>query len=383
MELLGIFSLALLVYIWAGYIILLKSLSLFRRPSVTDSAHKPSVTVLLAVFNEEKCVRQRIENILQSDYPQDRIEVLVASDGSTDMTDKIVASLAAKDRRIRIVNAGRAGKSAAQNAAMPFAKGEVIVITDAETIFEKGTIASLARHFSDESVGCVSGRLILRHGDDGAISEGQGVYWKFEMVMRRLESSVGVLHTASGSVMAVRRSCFRRFEPRFGDDCVIPLDILALKKRVVHDDDAVAFDSFPSTFAGEFKARQRMTQRNITGTLSRYRLLNFLRFPLISVAILSHKVLRWLTPFFMATLFFSTAFVVKESWFWALLFFCQVVFYAAGIAGFAAYIKNLRIPLASQVFSFLIANAGFFLGVIKSFSRDGVTIYKTTGNMVR
>jgi cellulose synthase/poly-beta-1,6-N-acetylglucosamine synthase-like glycosyltransferase len=331
--------------------------------------------VLLTVYNEQETIGKRLDNLLEQNYREGDLEILVASDGSSDNTHAVVERYAARDGRIRLLVGEGMGKSATQNIALPRASGDIVVLTDADTLFHPETIRQLARHFSDRSVGCVSGRLVLGR-TDGNVGEGQGFYWRFEMSLRRMESKIGLLHTASGGVMAFRRNLFRPFNAKYGDDCILPLDILQQGYRIVHEDAALAYDSFPASLRGEFRARTRMTLRNITGTLSMYPLLNPLKYPLQTLAIMSHKLLRWLTPFFLLTTFFSNALLLNTHpvFLWAFLFQC--LFYLLGTAGLAGELVSVRIPIASVIFSFLLANAGFLLGVLGAVSGRRITSYK-------
>lgn len=365
----------ILLYTWCGYLFLLLILARLRPKELKKKDVYPYVTVLLTVHNEEHVIERRIKNLLEIDYPENLLEILIASDGSTDKTNDIVDSMGKEVKRIRLFKTEGGGKASTQNKAIPMAKGEIIVLTDAEASFNKDTIKNIVRNFANDKVGCVSGRLMLRN-EDNSISESQGFYWKYETLLRRLESQIGTLHTASGQIMAFRKSLFMPFESKYGDDCIIPLDIIAQGYEVIHDDNAIADDIFPSTVKGELKARIRMTLKNITCTLSKYQLLNPFRFPLISISILSHKIFRWLTPYFMIALFISNYFLLKESSFYKFTFYCQLIFYLLGLVGYLAERNNFRMPIASQAFSFLLANIGFFFGVLKALLGKSMTSYK-------
>ncbi len=379
-----------LVYAWAGYLFLLIMLSIGkgRRKTEGKKSNSPFVTILLTVHNEERKIGERMKNLLSLDYPADRYEILVASDGSTDATESVVDGMASESRPtrgkrpgIRLLRVESGGKSLAQNRAIPHAGGEVIILTDAGSRFEPGAIKALVRHFADRKTGCVSGKLMLKQ-DGSAIGGSQGFYWRYEMLLRRLESRLGLLHTASGMIMAFRKDLFRPFEPNYGDDCIIPLDIAARGYRVVHDDSAIVYDGFPSTMEGELKARVRMTLRNITGTLSRMQIINPFRRPMLFMSVFSHKTLRWLTPYFMLLLLAANCFLFTEGFFYSAFFYLQAAFYCLGAIGYMAEKnkKRVRIPLAAQVFSFLLANAGFFLGVLKAAGGGKVTCYRNKEN---
>ena len=368
-------SFCLLTYTWMGYFLLLVLLVRFFRKSLNRRAIYPAMTVLVTAYNEEKSIEKRLNNLLCQDYEKGLLDILVASDGSTDRTNQILESCAKNDTRVRLYAAKRQGKSATQNSAIPLARGDIVVLTDADTVFEKDTLKRMARNFADSRVGCVSGRLILKDSI-GSVAESQGLYWKFEMALRTMESQIGAMHSASGSIMAFRKDLFRPFDSRFGDDCIIPLDIIMQGYRVVHDDSTIAYDTFPSSVRGELKTRTRMTLRNITCTLNKYQLLNPFKYPLVSIAIVSHKLLRWLTPFFMLVAFFTNIFLRGENAFFYLAASVQVLFYVLGLIGFLAELLKFRIPVASQIFSFLLANVGFLLGVLKAVCGKDVTSYK-------
>lgn len=369
------FMFLILLYTWGGYPFSLLILARLKQKNLKVKSIHPYVTVLLTVHNEEQLIEKRIKNLLEVDYPENLLEILVASDGSTDKTNDILDSMSSEGNRIRLFKTEGGGKASTQNKAIPMAKGEIIVLTDAEALFNKDSIRNLTKNFADDKVGCVSGRLMLRN-EDNSISESQGFYWKYETLLRRLESQIGTLHTASGQIMAFRKSLFMPFESKYGDDCIIPLDIVAQGHEVIHDDNAIAYDIFPSTVEGELKARIRMTLKNITCTLSRYQLLNPFRFSLITVSILSHKIFRWLTPYFMIALFISNYFLLKESSFYKFTFYCQLVFCLLGLVGYLAERNKFRIPIVSQAFSFLLANIGFFLGVLKALLGKRMTSYE-------
>ena len=358
-----------LLHTWIGYPAFLLMLSGLGRKKAEKTGEKelscPFLTVVLTVRNEEKNIGNRLQNILESDFPADLLEVLVASDGSSDRTEDITRSVAGLDSRVKLMALEGGGKSAAQNKAIISSKGEIIVLTDADTVFDRNTLINLVREFTGDDIGCVSGRLVVRSAGN-SISESQGFYWRYETLLRRLEGRLGLLHTASGPVMAFRKSLFKPFDCCYGDDCIIPLDIISQGYRVVHSDLALAYDVFPSTMADELSARIRMTLRNFTCTLSKYNLLNPFKYPLISFSIASHKLLRWLTPYLMIVLFAANLYLFEVNIFYKISLYCQAVFYVLGLAGFYAEKTGHRVPLASQVFSFLLANIGFFLGVLKA-----------------
>lgn len=368
-------AMAVLSLTWVGYPVALYLLQgLFpREPAPKD--YFPTVTVMVTVHNEEKVIARRLQNLLSLDYPKDRLDILVVSDGSTDGTEAILRDLQRRHPAIRFLATPKLGKSGAQNLGVPLARGEIIVFTDAETLFAEDTVKMLVRHFADPRVGCVSGRLVLG-GQDGAVSCGHGLYWRYEMWLRRQESRLGLLHTSSGVALAFRKSLFRPLSPSHGDDCAVPLDVILQGQRVIHEEEALAYDAFPNSLEGELRARIRMTLRNLICTLAKYPVLNPFRFPGISLAILYHKLCRWLTPYFIMLIFLTNLLLLHERGLYQLTFFLQMGLIFLGLIGFVAAKNNKKIPLATQIFNFSLANVGFFLGVFRAVCGEKIISYR-------
>jgi len=370
-----ILCIAPILYTWFAYPSLLRLFCVFFSIRTENKPVAPFLSILVTVHNEEKLLARRMENLLSCDYPKDLVEFVVVSDGSTDNTGTIAREFGQKDSRVKLVSTPGGGKSAAQNIAIPRAKGEVVVLTDADTLFDQHTLVKLVQPFSDPRVGCTTGRLVLG-GQENAVARNQGFYWRFEMFLRRAESALGLLHTASGSVMAFRKSLFAPFECEYGDDCVIPLDIRRKGHLVIHVDEATAMDAFPSEAGAEFAARKRMTLRNLTCTMNRLAKISPLRHPGLFVAIVSHKILRWLTPFFMILAFAANVFLVGHGALFDLLFLGQVLFYGLALIGWFGESRGVSLPLADSAFSFVLACAGFFMGVCSVFTGRTVTSYR-------
>src|SRR5438270_393827 len=174
--------------------------------------------------------------------------------------------------------AGRLGKSAAQNLGVEHARGDILFFTDADTRTRPETLKLLMENFADPKIGLVTADVYL--GQSGnAVAEGQGMYWRFELFLRKLQSELGILSTASGQLLMMRKELFRPIPAMYGDDCVLPLDVRLQGQRVVQATRVIVYDTMPNSITGELRARIRMTARNWTGTLSRPAVLNPFRFP--------------------------------------------------------------------------------------------------------
>jgi len=269
----------LLAYTWAGYPVLLWALrkfaSLFRQESAPATLQtNPKVSIIVAVRNEEGTIGAKLADCINLDYPADRLEILVVSDNSADKTEEIVEEFAKCDARVRLLaDRRKLGKSGVQNLAVEHASGDILCFTDADTRTCPDTLKVIVENFADPAVGLATANVHFGQ-PDSAVAEGQGAYWRFELLLRELESDLGILATSSGQLLAMRRELFRPLPVMYGDDCVLPLDVRLQGYRVVQDARVVVYDTMPSSIKGEFRARVRMTARNWTGTLARPAILN-------------------------------------------------------------------------------------------------------------
>jgi cellulose synthase/poly-beta-1,6-N-acetylglucosamine synthase-like glycosyltransferase len=375
-------TILIVVYTWVGYPALLRLLRLFRGRALAHggaafddgAAAKPFVSIIVPAHDEGKRIAAKLRNCLELAYPADRLEILVASDGSTDTTEEIVEEFAARDARIRLLRgAGRMGKSGVQNLAAREAKGELFFLTDAETCARPDVLAVLVSNFADPEVGLATATLHLRE-PSGAIAKGQGLYWGYELFLRQAESDLGTLATSSGAALAIRRELFVPMQACYGDDCILPLDVRLQGYRVIQDPRAIVFDAFPHSIQGELRARARMVARNWTGTLSRPAILNPLRFPATAWGLVSHKFLRWLTPFFLAGLFFASTTSLLHGRF-VLLWLLQAGFYGSAWVGWLLTRSGRRTRVLALPFAFCLANVGFLLGVLRALRGQTVVGY--------
>ncbi len=377
MEFLFWTSLILLYYIYDGYLRVLQVVKLFVRnrkaSSVADDEEARSATVLLTAYNEAGRIADRLTNILESDYPREALSVLVASDGSTDGTDEIVRQF--PDPLVRLFRSERhGGKTDTQNQAFEHINSEIVVFTDTVTRFHKDCLGNLSRAFADPRVGGVTGHLLFVPDPSAIVSEYQNFYWGQELKIRELESLLGILCVSSGQCMAARRSLIRQMQPHIGEDCIIPLDVVAQGYKVAHVKDAFAYDRMDRS---EQKTRARMTLRNWQGTWSRSKLLNPFCHPGYAFSLWSHKLLRWLSPVFLIALTISAAsLALSGQIFFVLTGMALSLFYLVGAIGWILEVKGLKLAVVSGIFSFLLANIGFMNGLLRALLGKRITYYR-------
>jgi len=324
-----------LYYIYDGYLRLLQLVLLFwrRQPGFQlPPIPLPAITVLVTVFNEAETISDKIRNILDTDYPADLLEVLVASDGSTDGTDDIVKGF--DDGRVSLFRPkNRVGKTDTQNQAMDKVTSEIVVFTDAGTRFHRSFLKNIVKPFNDTRVGGVDGHLIFITTEASGVSKSQGFYWNQELRLRTFESKAGILAVASGACLAIRRKLFRPMRDTYGEDCVLPLDIVSQGYEMVHAPDAIAYDRMEHEPEKEFRTRTRMTLRNWQGTWSYPRLLSPFHHPGYAFSLWSHKLFRWMSPVFLILLTMASIWLSWESWFFKIVTFGILGSYLAGYIG--------------------------------------------------
>ena len=339
-------ALALLAYTYVGYPLLIGAWSRIHPRPVRRGGVEPTVSILLAAYNEEREVAARIRNLLDLDYPRHRLEILVASDGSRDAT--LERATAFEGAGVRVLGCPeRRGKPAALNALARRARGEVLVFTDARQRFERGTLRALVADFADPDVGAVSGELILvADPDRGSVGEAVGIYWRYEKWIRRAESRVHSTVGATGAIYAVRSGLFRPLpEDTLLDDVLVPMRVVAQGSRVVFESAARAYDRAAATATQEF-ARKARTLAGVFQLFARHPwVMDPLRNRLFFQTV-SHKGLRLLTPLALAAALVANLLLLQSPFYRSCLA-AQMAFYAAALAGHTRRDRRDRLPLLS------------------------------------
>lgn len=366
-----IVSSGFVVYIWFLFPLLLKILTLvFQRQvgnqepiSDTVPEARYAIAVIIAAHNEEANVQRRITNIYDSDYPSDCIHVIIASDGSTDGTYEKAQEMSSFHPLVRALEVSpQGGRAAAHNFAVRHLEADIdiLVFTDAETTFDRETLGRLVVPFAETGVGYVAGTLHYLNQRETYITQSAGLYWRFEQYLRSQETALGLFVFGTGACCAVRQSLYRDIPPTGDVDFTTPLDVVLHGNRCVQVSNALAWDVMPASQVDELKARVRMTSKNLNGTIRRWGWRGFFSRPVYSWIILSHKVGRWLTPFALLTFLFATMAAFTDVLGQA-LFAAQLVFYGAGVSH---YLTG-RGRLSGAIYSFILANVGFFVGTLK------------------
>jgi cellulose synthase/poly-beta-1,6-N-acetylglucosamine synthase-like glycosyltransferase len=295
---LGFFG--ILLYVYIGYPLVLQLIVWLRGPRpVRRGDALPRVSLVISAYNEEESIAAKLQNALALDYPPDRLEIAVVSDASNDRTDAIVTSFSGSGVRLFRQNARR-GKTAGLNRVVPQLTGDVVVFSDANALYEPDAIRKLVRNFSDPEVGCVTGEARYLKEDTTAASVGERAYWDYEILIKRLESSVGSMVGGDGAIYGIRRALWRELPEDAINDFLNPLQIVEGGMRGVYEPEAVAYEQTAGDTRREYRRRVRIVSRSWRAVFQARGVLNPFRVGLFAFCLISHKVLRWLTGVFLA-----------------------------------------------------------------------------------
>jgi cellulose synthase/poly-beta-1,6-N-acetylglucosamine synthase-like glycosyltransferase len=335
MKLLFWSCLLLVLYIYIGYPLIIALLSRMRKLSAARDGELPSVTILIAAYNEERHIEATLRNKLALDYPRDRLEIIVVSDESTDATDAIVERVAAAaDVPVRLYRQQpRQGKTAGLNLVVPMARGEIIVFSDANSIYAADTVRRLVGNFSDPGVGYVTGKMVYTNEDGSLVGDGCSSYMKYENWLRSMETRLGSVVGVDGGVDAMRRVLYEPLAAEQLPDFVQPLKVVEKGWRVVYEPLALLKEAALDDVAREYPMRVRVTLRALWALHDMRALLNPLRHGLFAFQLISHKLLRYLAFIPILLLIPGNILLLGRGEVYLVLLFGQMVFYLLALSG--------------------------------------------------
>jgi biofilm PGA synthesis N-glycosyltransferase PgaC len=326
-----VFFLISMHYVGFGIVVLF--LSYFFKKNHQTKEITPSVSFIIAAFNEEKIIRQKILNDLALQYPKDKIEIIIVSDGSSDNTPNIVSEYQSAGV-ISLHRPERQGKTAALNRAVLLAKNEILVFSDANSMFRPNAISKLVRHFADEQIGGVCGRKSVLTNNERVASGGDNLYWKYESALKQAESNLGSIPTADGEIFALRKELYQAIDPQIiNDDMAITLNVLAKKKRVIYDQEAITEEEASITLKDDFNVKSRMVYGGIQ-ILSLYSSALNPAKSLFALQFFFHKTLRYFMWFLLLLIFILNLLCLNEHIFFKVFLSLQIAFYLMALVGF-------------------------------------------------
>ncbi len=356
-------SAGVILYVYLGYPLLVFLLSRIRPRAVKKHAIEPSVSLIITAYNEEAAIRGKLENTLALEYPKEKMEVIVVSDCSSDRTDDIVKEFSHSGIKL-VRQAHRGGKTSAQNLAVEHASGEILVFSDATSMYQVNVLREVVANFADASVGCVAGKLIYVDPAKSNIGSAAKSYWGYETALKTSESLVCSLIGVSGCLYAVRRTNYIAMYPEACSDFLIATVVYQQGLRTVYEPNAVCTEETNRRSDKEMVMRIRVISQTFTDLWRNRGMLNPFRSGFFAVELFSHKVLRYSVPIFLIAMLISSAILGLSSLVFSILFAAQAGVY---VAAFAAWVlERLGVksgPLAIPLY-FVLANiasiAGFY-----------------------
>jgi cellulose synthase/poly-beta-1,6-N-acetylglucosamine synthase-like glycosyltransferase len=365
---------ALLAYVYVLYPALVAALATRYGKPVRRGDALPSVTIIVTVFNEEKCIRAKLDNLAELNYPPELIDVVVASDGSSDSTEAIARRhdrLPVKVLRIE----GRQGKTVCQNTAASLATREILIFTDATTRLHPNAVRRLVESFADPSVGCVAGRLHYVTEVDNLTGCGGRAYWGYELDLRAGESLLGSLIGVSGCLYAVRRNAYRAIQPHLISDFVIAMRMREQQLRTVLAADAVCFEETLDQGQHELAMRIRVAVRSLNALIGERQFLNPLKYGCFAWQLWSHKVLRYAAPlFWLGALGANLALAADTPYLILLLSQCALV--ATGAIGFLLRGAQRDLGFFSRPYYFLLTNIASLVATLRYLQGERMVTWK-------
>ena len=334
-----------------------------------DDKMRPTISMLVAAYNEDQNIKNKIENFLALDYPRDNKELLIGSDGSTDRTNEILETLEIENIKSFIYNY-RSGKAAILNRLAKEAQGEILIFSDANTIYSKNAVLKLVRHFVNSKVGGVCGNLSLVNPNNNTGGKGEQLYWGYENNLKRLEGNIKSVLGANGAIYALRKKLYHNLpeDKVVMDDFLIPLYAVMDGYDVLYDEEACATETTSPHLKGEFERKTRIGAANFNSLPEIKSLLNPKK-GFVAFALWSHKMIRWFAPFLLLAIFVSNIFLINQLFFSTILIL-QILFYAGASIGHLFIKKYPNLKILTYPLYFCAVNLALGIGFVKFITKS-------------
>ena len=370
----------LIAYTYAGYPLLTMLLSVLVNNEVKSGNYEPVVSIVISAYNEEKDIEEKLKNTQALHYSHNKLEIIVASDGSTDRTDEIVKQYATNNTSVPVILhrvEGRLGKTAAQNSAVRIARGEIVVFSDAASLYDAEAVRAIVRNYADPTVGAVSGRYSYINKKGASVGFATILFWNIENFIKSRQTRIKTVTGCCGCIYSVRKNLYTELPPTIISDLVEPLTILKKGYRIVFESNAQAVEETTEKPKQEFKMRIRVIVRGMNGLLYMRSLLNPLKHPFVAFQLISHKVLRWLVPLFCIIVFFTSFALAGSGVLYMSLFIMQCLFYLFALLGLILEKRGFRWKLLYLPMYFTIVNAASLISLFKVFKGENIVVWQT------
>lgn len=356
---------ALLFYTYIGYGLIVLGIGALVQKSVIPTNVQPlSATMLIAAHNEGQNIRRKLQNALSLELGKHSLEILVVSDGSTDNTVEEVLKFQSENIHL-IEITDHVGKVSAINQALPTIDSDVVIFSDADSEIHKKALVNLLRHFSDEQVGGVLGKIDVSNGRESSwASKGEALYWQYDNKIKEAESRIAGAVSAAGALYAIRRELVAPLISGIADDLLASLRVVRQHKRLVFDKDSLVAISLTGSIKREFDRRVRLTEQGFRGLLFMKTLLNPFQFGFYSFQLFSHKWMRRLGPFMFVLLIINTCFLLGENYLYNSVVLGGLIFLSIFLLGWFPIARKSKI--LSSIFFIVHGNIAMAIGVLNA-----------------
>lgn len=374
LEILFWLTFAIILYHYCGFPIVIAIMAITHGKEIDKRDITPSVSLIIAAYNEEKVMEEKIKNSFNLDYPKDKLQIIVVSDGSTDATPEIVDRY--KSQGVKgLFLPERRGKTAALNRAVAVATSEIVVFSDANSMYEPKAVARLVANFNDPAIGGVCGRKNIIKNVKRESSQGDSLFWDLESKLKTMQSQAGSISNGDGEIFAIRRDLyFPISEDLINDDQAITFNIVNNGYRVVYEPLAISYEEASIIIEDDFKVKARMIAGGYQ-TIARYRKNIFPPRDFFSFQFLSHKIIRYVMPFLLVILLCFNLFLLKGL---LLVFFLlQLIFYLFATFGYFMKISGSSLGIFYVPYYYCSMNIAILFGFYYFLhGKDGVSIWK-------
>ncbi|RYZ98465.1 MAG: glycosyltransferase family 2 protein [Sphingobacteriaceae bacterium] len=364
-------SLFIVFYAFIGYGIVLYILIKIKRsikgkPVLPDAAVLPTCTLVVAAYNEERFITQKIANSLELNYPEGKLKFIFVTDGSTDGTPGIIAGYP----QIKLMHSdARSGKIAAVHRAVTEVATEIIVFTDANTFLNKDAIINICRHYADVKVGAVAGEKRVHTEENADATAGEGFYWKYESKLKAWDSELYSVVGAAGELFSIRRELYVPVPvDTILDDFMISLLVTIDGYRVIYEPEAYATETASQNIKEELKRKIRIAAGGIQSILRLKPLLNLFSNFILSFQYISHRVLRWtVVPFLMVLALILNILIVAKACcgIYLLILLAQAAFYGMALLGWILEAREIKVKIFFITYYFCMMNYAVVRGIFR------------------
>lgn len=364
-----LFWISAFIIFWAniGYPMSILIIGKFvHKENKKNTKYEPSITLMIVAHNEEKVIKEKLENAIKLDYPKEKLKVLVSSDNSTDKTNDIIKKFIETniDRDITLYQTKeRKGKTNAQNEASKLVDTEILVMTDANSILDEKSIKEIVSSFSDDSIAYVTGRLCYTNSNENETSNSENLYWDLDTKIRDIESRLQTITAGNGALYACRTKDYYCFDPIKCHDSSMPLYYALNGKRAIANQNAIAYEKAGENIKDEFKRKVRMSRIVLSSILPDIRILNISKYKWFSYFYLGHRSCRyllWITHIILAT---TNCFLINYSIIYMITFIVQMMVYILALLKKIFNLNNKIINSCSYYCMTIIAQ---MIGVLKT-----------------